>query len=117
MKNKFILIISLLLFNIIFSSNLNSSEIFNFNVTELEVTQNGNLYKGTNGGKASTQDGILIIAEDFEFNKLNANLIAKNNVQFIDSKKDVLINADEIIYFKNQEKIINFLINSFFGPY
>ena len=51
MKNKFLsfFIYLILSFLIIFSSY--SNELFNFNISEIEITQNGNIIKGFNGGK------------------------------------------------------------------
>ena len=105
MKNKFLsfFIYLILSFLIIFSSY--SNELFNFNISEIEITQNGNIIKGFNGGEASTSDGVKIKAKDFEYNKLLTLLIAKHNVELRDIKKNIIINAEEISYIKNQEKI------------
>ena len=35
------------------------------------------------------------------------SLVTKGNVKFIDKNKDITITADEIIYLKNEEKIIS----------
>ena len=53
---------------------------FKFEVSEIEITQNGNLIKGYNGGKATTNDGITIKANEFEYNKLLTSLNAYENV-------------------------------------
>ena len=62
MKNKFYIICISLIFSLINFSNLNSEEIFNFNVSEIEITENGNIIKGYNGGEAYTNDGMSISA-------------------------------------------------------
>ena len=80
--------------------------MFNFNVSELEITQNGNLYKGLNGGEILTNDGVSITSKNFEYNKLATSLIAYKNVQLKDSKKNIIIYADEILYIKSQEFIV-----------
>ncbi|XOJ73617.1 hypothetical protein ABXT43_01895 [Candidatus Pelagibacter sp. Uisw_114] len=79
MKNKFIAFLFILLFTFI---NLNRvySEEFIFEVTDLEITQNGNLIKGINGGSVTADNGILITAENFEYNKLTSLLKANGNV-------------------------------------
>ena len=106
MKNKLIYISIYIFINLFFTSNLSSKDIFNFNVTEIQITQDGNLFKGYNGGEAFTNDGVSITAENFEYNKITNILIAKKNVKLIDKKKNIIINADEISYLKNEEKII-----------
>ncbi len=106
MKNRYIYLLINLFLNLIIISNLYSQEIFNFNVSELEITQNGNLYKGVNGGEILTNDGVSITSENFEYNKLATSLIAYKNVQLKDSKKNIIIYADEILYIKSQEFIV-----------
>ncbi len=106
MKNKLIKIFSYILLSLFFSINLNSEELFNFNVAEIKITQDGNLFQGFGGGKAFNNDGISISAENFEYNKIDNYLIAKNNVKFIDKNKKIIISADVISYNIKQEKII-----------
>ena len=80
MKNKFIKII--LLVYISFSINFGSkvlAEDFIFNVSELEISENGNLYNGKNGGKVTTSNGIEIFSDNFIYNKLTTLLEAKGN--------------------------------------
>ena len=64
MKNKFLLIKIYLILSFFLFSNLNSEETFNFNVTEIEIKEDGNIFKGKKGGEAYTNDGISIIAEN-----------------------------------------------------
>ena len=106
MKNKFFLIKVYLILSLCLFSDLNSEENFFFNVSEIEISQNGNLFKGSNGGEAYTNDGISIIAKNFEYNKLKQHLKAINNVKFKDNTKNLIIKADEISYFKNEEIIL-----------
>ena len=106
MKNKLFKILSYLIISLFFSLNLNSEELFNFNVSEIKITQDGNLFQGFGGGEAFTNDGISISAENFEYDKIDNFLIAKKNVEFIDQTKKIIINANEISYNKKQEKII-----------
>ena len=106
MKNKFYLICIFLIFNLINFSNLNSEEIFNFNISEIEITENGNIIKGYNGGKAYTNDGISISANNFEYNKIKTFLVASENVKLNDREQNLKITADEISYQKNNENIV-----------
>ena len=106
MKNKFIYLIGIFFVNFFFLSNLNAVEVFNLNVSEIEITQNGNLFKGYNGGTANTNDGISIKAENFEYNKILNSLISDGNVELKDTNKNIIINADKILYLKNREIII-----------
>ena len=104
MKNKFIAFLFILLFTFI---NLNRvySEEFIFEVTDLEITQNGNLIKGINGGSVTADNGILITAENFEYNKLTSLLKANGNVILVDQNENITIESDEVHYLKNKEII------------
>ena len=45
MKNKLLKILSYIIISLFFSLNLNSEELFNFNVSEIKITQDGNFSK------------------------------------------------------------------------
>jgi len=104
MKNKFIKII--LLFCISISINFITkvlAEDFIFNVSELEISEDGNLYNGKNGGKVTTSNGIEIFSDNFIYNKLTTLLEAKGNVVFVDNIKNITIWSEEMFYLKNKE--------------
>ena len=68
MKNKLLYIFLIFIF-----SNLNffyahSAEVFNFNVTEVEIIEEGNKFIGKKGGSATTEDGTTINAKNFDWN-------------------------------------------------
>ncbi len=106
MKNKIYSLLIIFILCISFITRLNAEEIFIFNVTELQITEEGNLFKGYNGGEAITEDGVSIKAENFEYSKATNILIANQNVIFNDKNKNIKITADEILYEKNNENII-----------
>ncbi len=106
MKNKFFLINLYLILSFFLFPNLNSEENFIFNVSEIEISEDGNLFKGRNGGEAYTDDGISIIAKNFEYNKLKQHLKATKNVKLKDDLKNLTIEADEISYLRNEEIIL-----------
>lgn len=87
MKDKFLHTLTILFICLIVTSSTIAKEIFNFNVTEVEITQNGNVFKGNKGGEAFTNDGITIEADYFEYNKISTILISSGNVRLKDKKK------------------------------
>jgi len=105
MKNSLNTILIFLIANFFVIPDIKSQEIFNFNVTNIEISENGNLFKGYDGGEANTNDGVKIIADMFEYNKLNTILRAEGNVFYEDTKKNIIIEANEIIYVKKLETI------------
>ena len=99
MKNNNLIIVLLFLFICIFF-NANSAEQFNFDVTEVQIIENGNKFIGDKRGKVSTNDGIIINADRFEYIK-NLNILhAEGNVEIEDTINNYLIFSDQIKYNK-----------------
>ena len=48
MKNKFLIVIFTILVSIFISSKSFSSDQFSFDVTNIEISENGNVFKGFN---------------------------------------------------------------------
>ena len=105
MKNKFITFFLILLFNL---NNLNQvlAEDFIFEVSDLEITENGSVYNGNNRGKIITDDQLELISDNFEYLKKINQLEANGDVQLFDLKNDITINAEQVFYLKNEEKIL-----------
>jgi len=104
MKNKISKIIILLILNFGFFDLLCAQE-FTFQVTEIEIIDNGNIFKGTKRGEIITDDQIKLISNNFEYQKNINQLEAFGNVELIDYKNNIKINAETIFYLKNEEKI------------
>ena len=85
---------------------LNANEPFIFDVTEIEILENGNQINGYKGGTATSEDGSTITAENFFYNKLTNILEATGNVKYLDKIKICTTHySDKAIYLKNDEKI------------
>ena len=78
---------------------------FNFDVTEAEISDDGNIFKGLKGGTATSREGLIITAENFEYNKALNILNALGDVIIEDKINEQIIYADKITYLKNDEKI------------
>ena len=104
MKNKFILFITLLLF-CLGSLKWAFAEEFTFEVSNLEIVENGNVYRGNDRGKIKTDSQLELISNKFEYLKKINRLEANGNVQVFDLKNDITINAEKIFYLKDEEKI------------
>ena len=102
MKNKILKIILILFLNLVFTTKAISDD-FIFNVSELEITESGNLYKGINGGKITTNNGIEITSNTFKYNKLTSLLETNGNVILFDKIKNITIKSEQIFYLKNKE--------------
>ena len=105
MKNKFNNLLFILICFIFLSKNINADEPFIFDITEIEILDNGNQINGFKGGTATSKDGSTITAENFFYNKLTNILETTGNVEYTDKIKNIIITTDKAIYLKNEEKI------------
>ena len=102
MKNKFFIIFFLVLLNL---TELTTAEEFVFEVSNLEITENGDIYKGKDRGKIVSNSQLELLSDNFEYIKKNNELKLNGNVKIFDVKNDITIDAETIFYFKNKEKI------------
>ena len=104
MKNNFILTFAIFItfFNLYTSA---FADEFNFNVTEIQIYEDGNLIKGVKGGTVTTENNIIIIADNFEYNKSTTLFKAIGNAKLIDQNENITIESNEVYYLKNKEKI------------
>ena len=104
MKNKFFIVIFLILLNSTLSKSIMAEE-FIFEVSTLEITNNGKIYKGKSRGKIIVDTELELISDNFEYYKETNQLKTNGNVQLYDFKNNITINAETISYFKDIEKI------------
>ena len=105
MKNKIFILAVVFFLNIIFFNSSYSNEQFNFDVTEIEIYDNGNKFKGIKRGKITTNDGIILNADTFQYDKILNILDARGNVILKDVINDVVITSSNIIYDREKEII------------
>ena len=105
MKNKYKYFLLILIFIMPTLETVNANEPFIFNVTEIEILENGNQVNGYKSGTVTSEDGSTITAENFFYNKLTNILEAIGNVKYIDVSNNIIITSDKAIYFKNNEKV------------
>jgi LPS-assembly protein len=107
MQNKIIIFFFTLLINIFFCLNISANEQFTFDVSELEISDNGNRIKGFNRGIITSDDGLEIQADIFDYNKITNILYVSGDVKVEDKIKNFIISAENITYLKNENKIIS----------
>ena len=105
MRNKLKTYLLILFYFFIIPKSINANEPFIFDVTEIEILENGNQIYGYKGGTATSKDGSTITAKNFSYNKITNILEATGDVKYLDKIKNITVTADKAIYLKNQEKI------------
>src|SRR5210317_1987405 len=106
MKNKNYNLLLIFFLIIFVNVKAESNEQFSFDVTNVEILENGKIFRGLNKGIATSNNGIVISADSFEYNKETNILIAKDNVKMEDTIENYTIFSDQVTYFKNDEKIL-----------
>ena len=106
MKNKHKFTIIFFIIYLLLPSYSKSNDSFNFDVTEIEIRENGNKFIGKNKGTATSIDGTQISANNFEYNKVKNILISYGKVKIFDPTNKVTIYSEKITYFKDDELII-----------
>tara|TARA_B100000989_G_scaffold289915_1_gene262416 strand:- start:337 stop:2946 length:2610 start_codon:yes stop_codon:yes gene_type:complete len=103
MISKFKILIFII---VIFQSNiLLAQDQFNFDITEIEIKENGNKFIGLKRGTITTDSGVVIDADKFIYDKILNILDAKGNVKIIDKFNNYTIYTNNITYLKNDEII------------
>ena len=87
MKNSIIKSCYLIFCYLIFF-NAYGIEQFNFDVTELEILKNGDKVVGSKRGKITSNNGIVITADQFEYYKKKNILNASGNVKITDTNNN-----------------------------
>ena len=100
MKNKIFKFTYLLIFSLL-CINANSQEQFNFDVSQIDIIEKGNTFIGTKRGIITSNDGIVIEADQFEYQKKLNILNASGNIKIIDRINNYEIYSDNITYDKN----------------
>ena len=102
MKNKFLFILIILGF----ISNVLADEEIIFKASEINILNDGNLVKASNGSEVMLPDNITITADKFEYNKLNSNIEFNQNILAEDKINDLKLKTEKLKYLKNK-KILN----------
>ena len=102
MKNKSYYFFFIFILGYFINISAHTTEIFNFDVTELEIVEEGNKFIGKKGGTATSEDGTIIKAKNFEYDKIKNILIAFGDVEIIDKEENILIKSQKITYLKNR---------------
>ena len=69
MPNKIFIVLTIIIGNLIFS-NVFSNEQLNFDISQIEILEGGNKIIGKKRGQISTNNGLTINADQFEYEKL-----------------------------------------------
>ncbi|WP_440670131.1 LPS-assembly protein LptD [Candidatus Pelagibacter sp. HIMB1483] len=104
MLNKISIFIIIILSNLFFSSVYGNDQL-NFDISQIEILDKGNKIVGKKRGKITTNDGITIDADQFEYDKIKNILKASGNIRIKDEINNYDIYSENVLYSKKSEKI------------
>ena len=107
MKNNFLIsVILIFIFSFSFNNKVKSEEL-QLNANEIQSVENGNKIIASNGVEIKDPKGIVIKADNAEYNKIQSFIKVKDNVKIIDSINNNILTTNEAIYFVKENKIIS----------
>ncbi len=107
MKNKILSTLTFVFLNFFLIELSKAQDQFDFNVSEIEILEDGNKIIGSKRGEILTGDGILIEADNFIYKKIENILNANGNVVIKDTINNYNIYSNNITYERNNEKIFS----------
>ena len=96
MLNRTFIFFIIIFCNFIFS-NVSSNDQLNFDISQIEILDGGNKIIGKKRGKITTNDGITINADQFEYNKDKNILKASGNIKIEDKINNYEVSSQNII--------------------
>jgi len=99
MKNKFFF--KILVF-FLFFLNANSQEDIIFNAGQINILNNGNLVKATNGSEVILPDNIIITSEELDYDKIDLILEFNKSIIAEDKINNIKLETEKLKYFKNK---------------
>ena len=106
MKNRFFIIKVFIYFFLIFFANKILSAELEFNASKIQSLDNGNIIEAYDGVEIKDIDGIVINGDKFKYDKIKSIVKINGNIVIIDNINDATINTEEVIYLRNENKII-----------
>ena len=83
------------------------SQELQFNATEIQSLEKGNKILAKNGVEIIDPKGIVIKADQAEYDKIQSIIKVKHNVDIIDEVNNNTLITNEAVYFVNENKIIS----------
>ena len=80
MQNNLIKFISILVINFLIFQNITANEQFNFEISEIEILEDGSKIQGIKRGKITANDGVTIESDNFIYDKTQNILEASGNI-------------------------------------
>ena len=107
MKNNILIyFIFIFVLSFFFENKVKGQEL-QFNATEIQSLEKGNKIIARNGVEIIDPKGIVIKADQGEYDKILSIIKVKHNVEVTDLTNNYVLTTNEAVYFVNENKIIS----------
>ncbi len=107
MKNNILIyFIFIFVLSFFFENKVKGQEL-QFNATEIQSLEKGNKIIARNGVEIIDPKGIVIKADQGEYDKILSIIKVKHNVEVTDLTNNYVLTTSEAVYFVNEDKIIS----------
>ena len=103
MQNNLIKFISILVINFLIFQNIMANEQFNFEISEIEILEDGSKIQGIKRGKITANDGVTIESDNFIYDKTQNILEASGNIVIKDQVSGFKTQAVSRLRLSNKE--------------
>ena len=107
MKNKFYTFFFIILINLIITQAKSNDEI-EFKSNNLEIQNDGNLYRGNGDVEVISNKDLLIYSDRAEYDKKNQKVYLFENTQIFKKDKNIKISGNRFVYDKKLETFYSF---------
>ena len=110
-KNFFKLNFIIIIFIISLNTYLYSNEFY-FEGQEIQILDEGNRLVSKEGVKITTDNNLIIFANEFEYNKNKSELLLEGDIIVNDNDREIILKSEKLKYLKKTEKIITYGITN-----
>ena len=111
MKNFFKLNFIIIIFIISLNTYLYSNEFY-FEGQEIQILDEGNRLVSKEGVKITTDNNLIIFANEFEYNKNKSELLLEGDIIVNDNDREIILKFEKLKYSKKTKKIITYGITN-----
>ncbi len=98
--------INIIIFTLLINSNLNAQTVF-FDSKNIKIEKNGNMVFASKGVAEIPSKNLKIEGEKFVYDRENFELTIFDNVKYIDTENDIIIESQKMIFSELENKLLS----------
>ena len=98
--------INIIIFTLLINSNLNAQTVF-FDSKNIKIEKNGNMVFASKGVAEIPSKNLKIEGDKFVYDRENFQLTIFDNVKYIDTENDIIIESQKMIFSELENKLLS----------